>query len=151
LCSPRRFIFKLPARIVETEIVAVGSAPVRIDAYTARYGSISAPTAIPFLNVTEKDTNLMGAAYEFTNVSGKAITAIRFAFRELDAFGEGPSYAIFVNDWNGDVAPGQSFRGNKAQGYSLTGGDRSSSRSYGRPAPIQEPTAPPLRGEPLFA
>jgi hypothetical protein len=75
------------------------------------------------VSVSQQDTNLIGVGFDFTNVSGRSISAIRFGFRELDTFGEGPDYAGFVNDWNGDVAPGQSFSGNKAQGYNLSGGD----------------------------
>lgn len=115
--------FNLPAGALETQIVASGKPPIRIDRCAAGYGSISTPTGIPFLNATEKDTDLMAAAYDFTNVGGRPINAIRFAFRERDAFGGGPSYAIFVNDWKGNVVPGQSFSGNKAEGYNLTGGE----------------------------
>lgn len=65
----------------------------------------------------------MAATFDFTNIAGKPIAAIRFAFRELDTFGEGPRYAGWVYDWNGDAGPDQSFRGNRAQGYNLSGGD----------------------------
>ncbi len=111
-----------PAGAMETQIAASGSAPVRIDACAAGYGKDSV-AVLPGVNISQRDTNLIGAGFDFTNVSGRPISAIRFSFRELDTFQEGPDYAVFVNDWNGEVAPSQSFKGNKAQGYNLTGGD----------------------------
>jgi hypothetical protein len=103
--------------------IAGSAGPVRIDSCAAGYGKDTASAGIPFVNVSQTDTNLIGASYGFTNVSQRPISTIRFAFRELDAFGEGPAYGVFVYDWNGMVQPGASYTANAAQGYNLTGGD----------------------------
>jgi hypothetical protein len=108
---------------MQAQIAGAAGSPVRIDSCAAGYGKDTASTGIPFVSVSQTDTNLIGASYSFTNVSQRPISTIRFAFRELDAFGEGPEYGVFVYDWHGDVQPGASYAANAAQGYNLTGGD----------------------------
>jgi hypothetical protein len=78
---------------------------------------MGAATGIPFINASQTDWNLIGAGYTFTNVSQRPISAVRFAFRELDTLGDGPEYGVFVYDWHGDMQPGASYAANAAQGY----------------------------------
>lgn len=108
---------------MEASIAPDQRGPIKIDACAADYGSVSVPSGIPFVNVSQKEEGLVAAGFDFTNAGAKPVAAIRFGFRELDTFGENPNEAEFHLDWNGDVAVGQSFRGNRAQGYNLVGND----------------------------
>jgi hypothetical protein len=107
---------------MDAQIAPPGSSPVRIDACGASYGSIKLPTTIPFVNYSQKDTNLVNSYFDFTNVSGREIDAIRFGFRELDTFGGGNEAAGFYSDWNGTAQPSQSLKNSRAQGYNMLGG-----------------------------
>lgn len=70
---------------------------------------------------TRQVRSIVGFGYDFTNVSGRPISVIRFAFAELDAFGEGSSDDTQTVDWVGVAAPGQSFSQNRVQGQNLIG------------------------------
>lgn len=107
-----------PAAAGLTASIVGPSSPVRIDACSAGFGADKVSLGLG-LSVSQQDSSLVGATYDFTNVGEKPIKTIRFHFREVDAFGEGLQLAAFDSDWTGDVAPGQSFTKNTALGSTL--------------------------------